>query len=100
MDTPYRVFLPMASDDQLGRERAQVDARELDAAYVLIRDADETLQIVMSAARQLERNADAMLVLLRVAQHLLGHVSNSETEVRAWMARRDAFMSVKLPAKR
>ena len=95
-----KVFMSAASDDPAGRACAQVDARELDAAYVLLRDADETLQVVTAAAKLLERNADAMLVLLREAQYLLGDGWNNETEVRAWMARRDAFMAVRLPAKR
>jgi len=107
------TFLPAAGDERPGAVHNRVDARELDAAYVIIRDADERLQMITAAARLLERNGEYMLDLLREAQWLLGDCQGTagvvtvgvamsdvgQIRIDEWRARRDAFMSVKLPAQ-
>ena len=86
------------SDDAPGTQPALVDARELDAAYALLKDAKEALDLLMSAGELLERNAEAMLAHLREAQFLLGPAET--LSLSEWRKRRDAFVEIRLPPRR
>lgn len=85
------------SDDAPGTQPALVDARELDAAYALLRDAKETLDLLMAAGALLERNTEVMLVHLREAQFLLGPADT--LSLTQWRQRRDNFLKIRLPPR-